>query len=233
MMNLVKDNWSINDKEGFLRYLENLKREEKIEWAKRNLNTKMNLLAISYKDLNNIIKQILKGNYLSFLDLQIYDYFECTIININIISKIKDFKVQKKYLNKYVKKIDNWASVDSIKLNIKGYEESYFNLAKNYIKSDKVFIKRMGIIILFYFLDKKEYLDEIFSLIDNSEEYYVNMAYSWLLCECFIKNRNETLKFIKNANLNKFVMNKFISKCNDSYRVSNNDKEMLKKYRIK
>lgn len=232
-MNLVKDLWTEKEKQEFIEYLESLKKIDKIEWTKNIINTSMEVLAIDSKTLKNISKEILKGNYLSFLDLQIYDYYECTIININIISKIKDFKIQKIYLDKYVKKIDNWASVDSYKPNIKNNENNYLNLAKKYINSNKTFIKRMGIIILFNYLNKKEYLNKVFSLIKNEDDYYVNMAYSWLLCECFIKNREETINYLNIAKLNKFVINKFILKARDSYRVTKEDKEMLIKYRIK
>jgi len=38
---------------------------------------------------------------------------------------------------------------------------------------------------------------------------------------------------LKHHKLNKFTINKAISKCRDSYRVSNDDKEKLKEYRIK
>jgi hypothetical protein len=54
---------------------------------------------------------------------------------------------------------------------------------------------------------------------------------SWLFCECFIKRRDKTIEFLKNHKLNKFTINKGISKCRDSYRVSKEDKEMLMKYR--
>ena len=81
-----------------------------------------------------------------------------------------------------------------------------------------------------------EYLDEIFNILNdfyNEEHYYVNMINSWLLCECFIKHRDETVKFLKTHKLNKFTINKAIQKCRDSYRVSIEDKEMLLKYKVK
>ena len=59
------------------------------------------------------------------------------------------------------------------------------------------------------------------------------MAGAWLLCELMIKQRDKTIDYLKHHNLNKFTINKMISKCRDSYRVSNTDKEMLLKYRVK
>ena len=38
---------------------------------------------------------------------------------------------------------------------------------------------------------------------------------------------------VKTHKLNKFTINKGISKCRDSYRVSKEDKELLLKYKVK
>ena len=53
------------------------------------------------------------------------------------------------------------------------------------------------------------------------------MINAWLVCELFIKRREKTLKFLQNNRLNSFTINKAISKCRDSFRVSNADKKML------
>lgn len=233
-MNLVKDIWTNDDKIEFINYLENIKSEDKIVWTKNIINTNMDVLAIKSPVLKSIIKEIFKGNYISFLDLNINNYYENTIINAGIICKIKDFNIMKKYLDNYVKTIDNWASCDTLSFNIKGKEKEFFSLAKKYIKSKKPFIRRVGIIILFEFLNRKEYLNEIFNILNSFYEetdYYVNMVNAWILCECFIKNREETLKFLESHNLNKFTINKMISKCRDSFRVSKEDKEFLLKYK--
>ena len=71
------------------------------------------------------------------------------------------------------------------------------------------------------------------SNLKQEKEYYVNMAVAWLLCDCFIKQKDSTLLFIQKNTLNPFVLNKFISKCCDSYRVSNDDKQFLKSLRKK
>ena len=54
------------------------------------------------------------------------------------------------------------------------------------------------------------------------------MAISWLLCECYVKYRDETYEYIKGASLNQFVLRKTISKVNDSFRVNSLDKVKLR-----
>ncbi len=57
------------------------------------------------------------------------------------------------------------------------------------------------------------------------------MVNAWLICECFIKQREATIKFLDTNKLNKFTINKAVQKCRDSHRVSKEDKDMLLKYK--
>lgn len=233
-MDLVKAKWNEEDKLEFVKYLEILKREEKVEWTKKSVNTDMQVLAIKTPDLVKISKEIKKGNYLSFLDLNINNYYENTVINGKLICGIKDFNLMKKYLDKYAFVADNWATCDLLKFNIKNNEDNFWKLSQDYIKSENQFIRRIGIIILFEFIDNDKYYDKIYEVLDefsNETAYYVNMANAWLLCELFIKRRKKTIEYIKCNKLNKFTLNKAISKCRDSYRVSKEDKEYLLKFK--
>lgn len=233
-MELIKDKWNKKDIKEFNDYLYSIRNEEKINWTKNVIRTNLNTLAIKNPILKEITKEIAKGNYSNFLDNIEIKYYENTIINAFLINKIKDFNIQKKYLDEFVQIADCWATTDAISVNTKGKEKEYLNLAKVYINSSKTFVKRIGINILFKLIDTKAYLQEIFNILDSfytEEEYYVNMINAWLVCECFIKHRDETLEYLKQNNLNKFTINKAISKCRDSYRVSKEDKELLLKYK--
>lgn len=236
MNNLVKDNWNESDLNDLYNLLLNLGNPEKVDWTRNIVNTKMKLLAISSPKLREISKVIYKGNYLSFLDLMPVKYYECTIIEAYIISKIKDFKVQKKYILKLAKYIDNWSTVDTLKYHIKNNELNYLDFSFTLLKHKKPFYRRIGVRILFSFTNSPVYFNKVFELMDSlyaENDYYVNMANAWLLCEMFIKNRDETLNYLKHHKLNKFTINKGISKCIDSYRVTDDDKRLLKSFKVK
>ena len=81
-----------------------------------------------------------------------------------------------------------------------------------------------------HFINSKN-LSRIYDILNkiNSDKFYINMAEAWLVCELYVKFPKETFNFIKNNNLNKFTQNKSISKICDSYRVSKEEKEVLKK----
>ena len=109
--------------------------------------------------------------------------------------------------------------------------------AKECINSVHTFTRRLGFIIMLKLVGSDTIQDILSSIAGktNESEYYVNMAIAWLLAECFTKCRNETYKFINTRHevLSKFVINKAICKCRDSYRISDEDKEMLQRYRKK
>ena len=67
----------------------------------------------------------------------------------------------------------------------------------------------------------------------KTDRYYVNMALSWLICEIYIKYPGKIDKYLDIKYLNKFVINKSISKINDSYRITKEVKEKLKKRKAK
>lgn len=233
-MDLIKEKWSKKDIDEFQEYLYSLRNEDKQVWSKNILQTNMKVLAIKTTVIKSITKEILKGNYISFLDYMLWDYYENTAINGTLISNINDFDIMKKYLDIYSKRVDNWASCDLLSFKIKNNEDKFIDLLNTYIKSDKPLVRRIGIVILFNLVNYDNYTDLIFDTLNSfydEKEYYVNMINAWLICECFIKHRDKTIKFLDNNSINKFTINKAIQKCRDSYRVSKEDKEMLLKYK--
>ena len=236
MDNLIINNWTQSDVDSLDKYLYSIRIEEKISWQKNIVNTNMDVLAIKLPILKNIAKAIFKGNYVSFLDLMPHKYFEDCIIDAFVISLIKDFKLQKKYINRLSKYIDNWSVVDTLKFHVKNNEELYINYAKELLKLNKPFSRRIGIRILFSFVKLDNYHDEIFKALDSllhEEHYYVNMASAWLLCEMFIHYPVKTFKYLDRSKTNRFIINKGISKCRDSYRVSIENKTKLLDYKVK
>lgn len=235
-MDLVKEHWSKQDIAEFEKYLLTLsKGKEKGEWEQRIINTQLPCIAVPSPAVNKIVKEIAKGNYQKFIDYWLWNNYTETAINGKLICKIKDFNLFAKYLTEYAERADNWATCDCLtfKINEKN-KDHYFALAVDLIKSEKPFVKRVGLNIVMALLDWEEYLSRIFTIMNSfkdEENYYVNMMVAWLLSVCFVKHRDQTLQFLQTHNLNKFTINKAISKCHDSFRVSDADKEMLKSFR--
>lgn len=231
-MDLVKNRWEKTDVKVFTDYLLSLGRAEKVAWTQRIINTQQPVLAIPTPTLRAIAKAIRRGNYQSFLDLGIFATYESTVIHGLIVAQITDLALLEKYLVAYAAHVDNWAACDLLSFKVKGQEAGFLQLAKRCVKAENLFLRRIGLIILFKLVDTP-YLADIFAIIaslQNESAYYVNMAVAWLLCDCFIKQRDQTWAFWQTHTLNPFVARKFVSKCRDSYRVSAADKQMLRDY---
>ena len=239
-MNLVTTNWTNEDFAIYRKYLLSLKNtDEKVQRRITIINTKMEVLAIYSKEVKEISNYIFKEtNYISFLNNVDFKYYEETMIYGNIISKTKDFQKFKNFLKLLSTKTDNWATVDNIKFTYfyKNHKDDMFNLSTKYLKDKQAFNRRYGILMLFAYINDNEYNKKIFDQLNNlinEEEYYVNIAASWLLCEMFIKQRKITLSYFENHKTNKFIINKGVQKCRESFRVSDLDKELLLKYKVK
>lgn len=237
-MQLIKEIWKQEDLISFREYLYSFsKGKEKSKWEKKIVNTSLKCIAVPSKEINNIVKQIYKGNFNSFINLWPWENHSEVLIIGNLICKIDEFDDFKLLLKKYAQKIDNWSACDCLKFNITNKNKHvFFKLSKELLLNRLPFVRRVGLLILLKMLKYKEFLTEIFNILNsftNEKEYYVNMIIAWIVCEAFIKYKEETITFLYDNNLNKFTLNKAISKCRDSFRVSKQDKEFLIKFRRK
>ena len=235
---MIPDVWNKESYKAFIEYLISIKDSKYKEFhSSLVLNSKYEMIGIRVPTMKDIAKKIAKtSNVEEFLEFAQDKFYEEVMIQGLVISHIKNEKLFYKYFKKHINKIDNWALCDTFCSAIKiveKYEDKYFKEAVDMSFSDKEFISRVGlIIILSHFVSDKN-LDTIFDALNKikSDLFYINMAEAWLVCELYIKHPNETKIFIKKNQLNKFTQNKAISKINDSYRVSKEEKEVLKSYR--
>lgn len=235
---MIPDIWNKESYKSFIEYLISIKDSKYKEFhSSLVVNSKYEMIGIRVPIMKDIAKKIAKtSNVEEFLEFAQDRFYEEVMIQGLVISHIKDEKVFYKYFKKHIKKIDNWALCDTFCSAIKiveKHEDKYFKEAVDMSLSDKEFISRVGlVIILSHFVSEKN-LDTIFEVLNKikSDLFYINMAEAWLICELYIDYPKETKSFIKKNNLNKFTQNKAISKIHDSYRVSKEEKEILKKYR--
>lgn len=142
-----------------------------------------------------------------------------------------------KHVKTFIKEIDDWSLCDSPASNlkiIKTNNDYFIKIIKEMLESNKEFETRFGLVLLLFHYMNEKYIDYILEVATTlkSDAYYINMAIAWLLCECFIKYPKKSEQYIDQKYLSKFVLNKTISKINDSYRVTQKDKDRFKKKRI-
>lgn len=224
--------WNLKDYKKYEDYLFSLQDLDYQKFHSKITKTNYKIIGIRVPLMRKIADNIYKGNYLKYLESYDNNYYEEIFIRGIVISKIKDINILIKQMKEFVLKIDNWAICDSFCNSLKIVNKNkdiFWDEILNFIKSDKEFVVRVGIILILNFYIEEKYLDKIFDIFDNlnTDKYYINMAISWTICEMYIKYKDKTLKYMKKNKLNCFVQNKTISKIKDSYRISKEEKEYL------
>ena len=239
---------SKNDYEKFVCHLKSVSKNETVEDKKRHiaiLNTKQDVIAIAMSNIRKIAKKIFKSGYDWFLDYSLKndyttEFYEETLIQGLIVAQIKDLNKQRELFDVWVHKIDNWSTCDTVVSTMKSLKNSdikkeYFIFYLNLCYLNKEFVSRFGIVVLMTCFLEEEFIDQILEMCESvkSEAYYVNMGLAWLLSFAFMKFKEKTYELFERKTLSKFVQNKAIGKCRDSFRVSDEDKQTLLNYRMK
>ena len=207
--------------------------EEKFKtFSKKIIASNKPLIGVRTPQIRAIAKKVAKENPLEYMDECEFRYFEDTLLYGLIISTFpkNEFFM---YLPDYLSHCDSWANIDVFVPSIafvKKDKSELFDYINAHIMTDDGFYLRFCIVALMdYFLPEKlNYILKTLEKIDG-KGYYNDMASAWLLSVAFVKRRDETLEYLRGDNLSKFTHNKAISKIRDSFRVSAEDKELLKR----
>ena len=143
-----------------------------------------------------------------------------------------------KQIRQFVPKIDNWAICDVFCAGLKQtkkHKKEMWNFLQKYLKSNKEFEIRFGIVMILDYYIEEEYLEKIFAIFDDitSDAYYVQMAVAWAISICLIRFYNETIKYLRIAKLDKFTYNKALQKAIESYRITKEQKDELKNMKMR
>lgn len=192
-----------------------------------------NIIGVQVPKLREIAKELAKDKFREYLELEDITFYEEKVIQGLLIGNSRlSIEETRKYLEKFIPKIDSWAVCDtvcsSLKIAKKKQEEMWQFLEK-YINSNKEFEIRFAIVMyLNYYLNDK-YIDKVIKNISKIkfDKYYVQMAIAWLISVSYIKQKERTLKYLSNNNLDDFTYNKALQKIIESYRVSKKEKENI------
>lgn len=232
-MNFALSVWKEEDFAAYYAYRDTTKgSDQDCQWEQRIIGTALPCYGRTTAKARELAKTIAKGNYLSFLDgIAITTYFDSVVVG-DLVCRIADFATFTSRLDAYMATVDNWAACDGLHFR-RHSTQDLLALSSRYRSSSQPFVRRVGVNIWFTLI-KHRLFDEAFAILDTlscEQEYYVNMSAAWLLCECFVQDRDATMAYFAHTRTNDFVVNKAISKCRDSYRVSPADKAALLAFR--
>ena len=209
------------------------------EYLKFHINIVPNIekdriIGVRVPDIRKLAKELSKEEISSFLDDIPHFYQEENMLQSILLSDIKDVDEALRRLNDFLPCVDNWAVCDTLKPKaFKKNDKRIIEEIRKWIASSHTYIARYGSVALFtFFMDdkyEKGYLELPLTAIND--DYYVNMAIAWFYQVALVKHYDDAVVYLETNRLNDFVHNKTISKCHDSYRLSNEIKEYLKTLR--
>lgn len=204
-------------------------------------NENINVIGVRVPILRKIAKQFKDDidDLMSFPD----EYYEVTFIKLTAVSKLP-YEQFTDYADKCILLIDNWATCDCfVPKCIEKHKDDFlpYIYTYSYPNADSEFQQRFALTTLLHFYVEEKYLGIIMDTVQevDTSYYYVHMAAAWLIAEMLVKYFDETLLFLKVscetglngdefAIIDKKTHNKAIQKAIESFRLSDEQKKLLK-----
>ena len=201
-----------------------------------NINPKQ-VIGVRVPVLRKIAKELRKSNRVgNFLQELPHTYYEENNLHAFLIGDIKEFDACMEAVENFLPYIDNWATCDGLSPKVFGQNlPALETKIEKWIASEETYTIRFGIgMLMRWFLEEnfsEKYLDMVIGV--KSEEYYVNMMRAWYFATALAKQYDATLPRIQGIEMDKWTHNKAIQKAVESYRITPEQKELLKKFKIK
>ena len=195
------------------------------------------VIGVRTPDLRKMAKQVCKTPAAQeFMQALPHRYFDENQLHVFILSEEKEFNTCIAELERFLPYVDNWATCDQLspKCFKKHTQELLPHICK-WTKSKQTYTIRFGMgMLMRYYLDeafRPEYLEWVASI--KSDEYYIRMMQAWFFATALAKQWDATLPYIEQHRLHPWTHNKSIQKAIESYRITDEQKEILRVLRIK
>ncbi len=164
-----------------------------------------------------------------------HKYYEENNLHAFLIEEIRDYSECIKELDRFLPFVDNWATCDMMRPKIlKKHHRELLCEIKKWIDSGEIYTVRFGIeCLMLYYLDEyfKSGFHETVSNI-RSDEYYIRMMQAWYFATALAKRYDETIHYLEQKKLDADTHNKTIQKAIESYRITKEQKDYLRKLKL-
>lgn len=195
------------------------------------------VIGVRTPELRKFAKQLVKrDDTADFLNDLPHRYFEENQLHAFILSEMKDFPACMREVCRFLPFVDNWATCDQMSPKVfRKHRPELSEKIKTWLDSGETYTIRFAIgMLMEHFLDEDfdpEYPDLAAGI--RSDEYYVNMMTAWYFATALAKQYDRILPYLENHCLDPWTHNKTIQKAVESYRITDEQKDYLKKLKIK
>lgn len=192
---------------------------------------KETFIGVRVPELRKLAKVIPKA----FLNTLPHEYYDENMLHSLMLCEIRDFDECILEVERFLPHIDNWAVCDVLSPKVfKKHRGEVLEKIRVWSASEVEYTARFGIEILMnLFLDgefRPEYLEIPAGV--HLDAYYVRMMVAWFFATALAKQWDAAIPYIENHRLEPWIHNKTIQKARESYRLTAEQKEYLKKWKI-
>ena len=170
----------------------------------------------------------------AFLAALPHTYYEENNLHGMLISEFRDYGETVAALDAFLPFVDNWATCDLISPRaFRAHPAALPGDIRRWLRDGRCYIVRFGAgMLLKYYLDE-EFCPEHLTWVSEicCEEYYVNMMVAWYFATALAKQYDTAFPWIAEGRLPRWVHNKTIQKAVESYRITPEQKEVLRSLR--
>lgn len=196
------------------------------------------MYGLSIPKIREVAKLIYQDNPYEFLDANDYDSYELEQVHAMVITMLKDIDIALPYIEKFMPYIHGWSVNDTLCMHFKlarKHRGKVYTFLSQYFDSDKEFEQRVvAVMLLAHFLED-DYIDRVIEVLDHLkiDAYYSKMAVAWAFATIMAKYPDKGLSYMKQRSLDDWTYRKTIQKSIESFRVSDELKDTLRKMRNK
>ena len=199
---------------------------------------KDNILGVRIPLLRKMAAKLVKGDFRSYLSQATDDTMEEVMLQGMVIGSCKaEVEEVLQLAAGFIPKIDCWPVCDGFCSGLKiaiTHKERVWEFIQPYLKSDKEYEIRFGVVMLLHYL-APDYALPAFDHFDRikHEGYYVKMAVAWVLSMYFVKLPELTFEYLRKNELDLFTYNKALQKIIESRQVDFSTKEIIRGMKLK
>ncbi|MDO5133571.1 MAG: DNA alkylation repair protein [Eubacteriales bacterium] len=195
------------------------------------------IIGVRTPDLRKLAKKLVKNDDIDiFLRALPHKYFDENQLHAFIVSEMRDYASCLKSVNRFLPYVDNWATCDQMSPKVfKKHKKELPDSIREWLSAGDTYTVRFGIgMLMEHFLD--ESFDPLYPEMVagiRSEEYYVRMMAAWYFATALAKQYEAALPYLEEQKLDPWTHNKTIQKACESYRISPEQKELLRGLKVK
>jgi 3-methyladenine DNA glycosylase AlkD len=173
----------------------------------------------------------------AFLQALPHRYYEENNLHAFLIEQLGNYDATIAALDRFLPFVDNWATCDMMRPKIfAAHREELLLHIPHWLSSDHPYTVRFGIeMLMVFYLDDAHFRSEYLQWVADvsGEDYYVRMMVAWYFATALAMQYDAALPYLRNNRLEIWTHNKAIQKAVESRRLTDAQKNDLRKLRRK